>query len=72
MEYTVEFGIDVISKRNLISRKTGEIGITTDATIEDLQREDNRKTIMNMIYLDVQPKLKQKIFNVEILKVRGK
>lgn len=62
----------MISKRNLISRKNGEIDITTDATIEDLQRKDNRKTIMNMIYLDVQPKVKQKIFNVEILKVRGK
>lgn len=69
MDYTIEFGLDVISKKGLVSRKNGHIDITTDATIEDLQREDNRKTIMDMIYLDVKPKLKQKIFNIEIIKI---
>jgi hypothetical protein len=72
MEYTVEFGVDVISKRNLISRKNGEIDVTTEATIEELNWEDNKKVLMDMIFLDVQPKLKQKIFNVEILKIREK
>lgn len=72
MEYTVEFGIDMISKRSLISRKNGEIDITTDATIEELGWEDNQKVIKDLIFIDVQPKVKQKIFNVEILKVRGK
>lgn len=72
MEYTVEFGIDVISKRNLISRKNGEIDITTEATVEELNWEDNQKVLKDMIYLDVQPKVKQKIFNVEILKIRTK
>ena len=72
MEYVVEFGIDVISKRNLVSRKNGEIEVTTDASIEELNYEDNKKVLMDMIYVDVQPKVKQKIFNVEITKIKLK
>lgn len=34
MDYKIKFGIDVISKRNLVSRKNGEINLTTDATTE--------------------------------------
>jgi len=72
MVYIVEFGIDVISKRNLISRKNGDIEVTTDATVEELNWEDNKNVLKEMICADVQPKVKQKIFNVEILKIYGK
>lgn len=69
MEYTVKFGIDVISKRNLISRKNGEIDLTTDVVIDDLKQSNNEKVLKHMIVADVQPKLKQKIFNVEIINI---
>lgn len=69
MEYTVKFGVDVVSKRNLISRKNGEIDLTTDAVIDDLKQLDNEKVLKHMIVKDVQPKMKQKIFNVEIINI---
>lgn len=72
MEYTIEFGIDVISKRNLISRKNGEIDVTTDATSEEMWFGDNQKVLKDMVFSAIQTKVKQKIFNVEILKVKSK
>ncbi len=65
MNYIVKFAIDIISKRNLISRRTGEFDITTDHKAEILNNDNQR--LKYLIYEDVQPKLKQKIFNVEII-----
>ena len=67
-EYTVEFDIDVISKRSLISRKSGEIYINSHLSLTDLKKEEN--AIKALIYQDVQPKVKQQIFNIEICKVK--
>lgn len=72
MEYTIKFGLDIISKRNLISRKNGEIDLTVEADLEDLKRTDNEKVLKQMIHKDVQSKLKQKIFNIEILEINEK
>lgn len=72
MEYLVKFGIDVISKRNLISRKEGVLGLIVEADLEDVQMPENLPVIKDMIIQDVQPKIKQRIFNVEVLSIAQK
>ena len=67
--YKIDFGVDVISKRNLISRKNGDCVFKTAATLSDMKMKENQGVIVNMIFNDIQPQLKQKIFNIEILKI---
>lgn len=68
-EYTVKFGVDTISKRSIVRRRNGEMNVTTDATLEDMRREDNAKTLKDMFYMDVHNQVKDKIFNIEILEI---
>lgn len=71
MEFKVEFAFDCINRKSLVMRKYGEFNLTSekDIDIEALKWEDNAKIIKDMIYLDIKPKVKYKIFNIEILNI---
>lgn len=63
MKYKILFDIDTFGKRGLVKRKSGEIEVTTDATLQDLTNNEELKLL---IATDIQPKVKGTIFNVEI------
>lgn len=66
ISYTVKFNIDCISKKSMISRKSGEVNITTDAVPEDLMYSND---LMYLIAKEMSKKLNKNIFNVEIINV---
>jgi hypothetical protein len=63
MNYLVKFNFNCINKKSLISGKSGEVEITSDASIEELK---NSKELPNLIALDMANKTKQSIISVDI------
>jgi len=74
MKYTVEFGVDMIGKRNNIKRVNGEIDMTSleQVSLDQLQCDENKNVLKGIIKQNVQPKYKQQIFNVEIIKIKDR
>lgn len=69
MEYTIKFNFNCISKRSVISGKSGEVDITTDAKKEDLKTSQE---LIGLIALDMAKKTKQSIISVDIIEVLEK
>lgn len=63
MNYLVKFNFNCINNKSLISGKSGEVEITSDASIEELK---NSKELPNLIALDMANKTKQSIISVDI------
>jgi len=63
MNYLIKFNFNCINKKSLISGKSGEVEITSDASIEELK---NSKELPNLIALDMANKTKQSIISVDI------
>lgn len=68
-EYTVSFIFDCINKRSMVSRKSGEVDITTDATPEELMSSDGLKA---MIIQEMARKTKQVILSIDIQGIKEK
>jgi hypothetical protein len=69
MEYTVKFNFNCINKRSMVSGKSGEVDITTEAKPEELKTSEE---LISLIATDMARKTKQSILSVEITDVRGK
>lgn len=70
MDYIVKFALDVVNKKSLVMRKYGEVDISTNESVEQINN-DNQE-LKDLIRTDLQPKVKQTIFNVEILGATSK
>ncbi len=66
MEYTIKFNFNCLSKRSVISGKSGEVDITTDAKKEELKTSQE---LIGLIALDMAKKTKQSIISVDITDV---
>lgn len=69
MEYIVSFHFNCLNKRNMISRKSGEVYVTSDASPEELQASDE---LCHLIAQDMGQKTKQTILSVDITDIRQK
>lgn len=69
MEYTVKFNFNCINKRSMVSRKSGEVDITTEAKTEELMTSQE---VISLITTDVSRKTNQSILSVEITDVQVK
>jgi len=69
MEYTISFDFNCINKQNLISGKSGEVDVTSNASAENLK---NNKDLIGLIAIDMGKKTKQSIISVDIKDVRIK
>ena len=69
MEYTVSFNFNCINKRSMISRKSGEVDITTDAQPEELKTNQD---LADLIVDDMARKTKQVVLSVDITDIRPK
>lgn len=69
MKYTVKFNFDCINKRSMISGKSGELDITTEAQPEELKTNEE---LIGLIASEMARKTKQLILSVEITDVWGK
>lgn len=69
MEYIVTFNFNTINKNSKISKKNGEVEITTNASIEELK---NSNELIQLISNDMKNKTKQTILSVEIIDIKEK
>lgn len=68
-EYTVSFTFNCLNKRSMISRKGGEMDITTNAPVDELKKSDE---LLYLIAQDMAQKTKQTILSVDITDIRQK
>ena len=66
MDYKVQFNFNCVNKRSLVSGKSGEVNITSEATQDELKSSNE---LIGLIALEMEKKTKQSVISVDITKI---